>query len=149
MRTPSEQRRRRAFTLVEVLLVLVILVIIGSLAVTAYGPIQRKANINAAKAQIESLESTLRFYRADLNDYPSTNQGLEALVQQPSDLADPGKWQGPYLESDVPLDPWGNPYQYEYPGRYSEEKPDIWSFGPDGVNGTDDDIGNWPEASGS
>ena len=145
MRTSPKRRRGRAFTLVEVLLVLVILVIIGSLAVTAYGPIQRKANINAAKAQIESLESTLRFYRADLNDYPATSQGLESLREAPADLVDPNKWQGPYLEDPVPLDPWGNPYQYEYPGQYSQDKPDIWSFGPDGVNGSEDDVGNWTE----
>ena len=128
------------------MLVLVILVIIGSLAVTAYGPIQRKANINAAKAQIESLESTLRFYRADLNDYPATSQGLESLREPPADLVDPNKWQGPYLEDPVPLDPWGNPYQYEYPGQYSQDKPDIWSFGPDGANGSEDDVGNWTES---
>jgi general secretion pathway protein G len=147
MKTTRRLRRRRAFTLVEVLLVLVILVIIGSLAMTAYGPIQRKAKIDAAKAQIELLESTLKVYQLALDDYPTTQQGLQALRTAPADLVDPNKWQGPYLDDDVPADPWGSPYQYEYPGQYSQDKPDIWSFGPDGVNGNEDDVGNWAEGS--
>lgn len=145
MKKKCKRRRRGGFTLVEVLLVLVILVIIGSLAITAYGPIQRKANVNAAKAQIKLFENSLRFYRTDMNDYPLTQQGLVALRQPPGDLSDPNKWQGPYLEEDIPADPWGNPFQYEYPGQNSEDKPDIWSWGPDGANGTEDDVGNWSE----
>lgn len=140
---PRRHRRRAAFTLVEVLLVLLILVIIGSLAVTAYGPIQRRAYINAAKSQIKAFEGALRVYRLDMQDYPLTQQGLEALREPPADLRDPSKWNGKYLETPIPVDPWGNPYQYEYPGQYETDRPDIWSFGPDAQNGTDDDIGNW------
>ncbi len=134
-----------AFTLVEVLLVLVILVIIGSIAVTAYGPIQRRAYINAARSQIKAFKTPLNAYQLDIGDYPSTAQGLQALRYPPADLPDPTRWNGPYLDSEVPLDPWGNPYQYEYPGRYDPSQPDIWSFGPDGINGTDDDIGSWQQ----
>ncbi len=140
------RRDRRAFTLVEVLLVLVILVIIGSLAVTALGPIQRRAYINAARSQIKAFKTPLNAYQLDIGDYPSTAQGLDALRYPPADLADPSKWSGPYLDSEVPLDPWGNPYQYEYPGRYDSSQPDIWSFGPDGINGTEDDIGSWQQS---
>jgi len=141
---PRRRRRRGGFTLVEVLLVLVILVIIASLAVTAYGPIQRKAYINAAKTQIKAFKTPLQAYRLDIGDFPSTSQGLEALLGPPSDLPNQDKWFGPYLDSRVvPKDPWDNLYQYEYPGRNQEEWPDIWSFGPDGRDGTEDDIGNW------
>ena len=142
MKDSRVRRRRGAFTLVEVLLVLVILVILASLAVTAYGPIQRRANIDAAKSQIGLFKVPLSLFRLHLNACPSTAQGLEALRTVPTD-APQGKWDGPYLEDPVPLDPWGNPYQYECPGSRNPESYDVWSWGPDGADGTEDDIGNW------
>ncbi len=141
--TCNERRRRGGLTLVEVMLVLVILMIIASLAVTAYGPIQRKAYINAAKTQIKAFKTPLQAYKLDMGDFPASGDGLEALRNAPSNLRNVDKWSGPYLDSPVPLDPWGNPYQYEYPGKYDTEQPDIWSFGPDGIDNTDDDVGNW------
>ncbi len=132
--------RRRAFTLVEVLLVLVILVIIASLAVTAYAPMQKQANIDAARTQIQLFRQPLELYRLHMGDYPPS---LDALLAPPADLADAGAWRGPYIER-LPLDPWKRPYQYVYPGRYNQDKPDIYSLGPDGVEGNDD-IGNWEE----
>jgi general secretion pathway protein G len=143
-RAPQRAVRRRGFTLVEVLLVLVILVVIASLAVTAYGPIQRRANINAAKVQIGAFETPLETYRLDVGDFPSTDEGLEALREMPSG-GDETKWSGPYLGKPVPPDPWGQPYQYEYPGTHDELKPDVWSMGPDMIEGSDDDVGNWIE----
>ena len=137
-------RRRRGLTLIEVLLVLVILVIIASLAVVAYGPIQRSAFIKAADAQIKAFKTPLQAFRLDLGDFPGTSQGLQALRELPSDLTAPEKWNGPYLDSQVPLDPWGNDYRYENPGKHQADWPDIWSDGPDGTDGTEDDIGNWP-----
>ena len=144
-RNPRRHREGRGFTLVEVLLVLVILVVIASLAVTAYGPIQRQANEKAARAQIGVFESALGLFQVNIGDYPTTDQGLEALREAPSDLADPDKWAGPYLSKNVPADPWGQPYQYEYPGTHDENMPDIWSMGPDMADGTDDDVGNWDD----
>lgn len=144
MHRPSTRpNRRRAFTLIEVLLVLVILVIIASFAVMAIGPIQRNAYMKAADAQIKAFKTPLNAYRLDQGNFPATQQGLEALRSQPSDLPFPEKWNGPYLDSEVPLDPWGNPYRYENPGKHQADWPDIWSYGPDGMDGTDDDIGNW------
>ena len=67
----------------------------------------------------------------------------------PGDLTNASKWQGPYLDKESPLDPWDNPYQYSYPGTRNQDRFDIWSFGPDGADGTADDIGNWPEESAS
>ena len=136
------RRRRQGFTLIEVLLVLVILVVLASIAGTNYARIQKTANINAAKAQIGALETPLGTYRLDMSDYPSTDEGLDALRVAPGGDND-DKWAGPYLEKPIPDDPWGNPYQYEYPGSHDETRPDIWSMGPDKVDGTDDDIGSW------
>lgn len=134
------QPQREAFTLMEVLLVLVILVILGSLAVGMFSSSQRKAQVNAARSQIGAFETPINMYHLDTNQYPPD---LESLRTPPSTLGDTSRWGGPYLNKDIPLDPWGSPYQYAYPGRYRPEEYDIWSLGPDGIDGTDDDIGNW------
>ncbi|HOM16562.1 MAG TPA: type II secretion system major pseudopilin GspG [Thermoguttaceae bacterium] len=137
------RRDRRALTLIEVLLVLAILVMIASMAVVAYGPIQQKANIQSAKTQLGNFDTALGLYHLDMGSYPTTQQGLDALRNPPGDLPNPAKWNGPYLKTEVPLDPWSRPYQYECPGRYNPDSYDVWSLGPDGQNGTNDDIGNW------
>ena len=142
MTNPSTRSRRRGFTLIEVLLVLVILVVLASTAVIAIGPIQRSAYMRAAKTQIGAFDTPLETYRLDMGDYPVTAQGLAALRTAPGD-AGGGRWMGPYLGKEVPMDPWGRPYQYEYPGRVDPTKPDIWSMGPDGVSGSEDDIASW------
>jgi len=136
----KDRKRRGGFTLVEVLLVLVILVIIASLAVTAYGPMQRRAYVNAAKTQIRAFKGPLAAYRLDIGDYPSS---LDELRMQPADAAAQGQWNGPYLDRDVPMDPWRRPYQYVYPGQHDPDMPDISSAGPDGVFGNEDDITSW------
>jgi general secretion pathway protein G len=133
---------RRGFTLIEVMLVLVILVVLASMAVMAYGPIQKRANINAAKTQIGLLRTPLQAYQMSIGNYPTTAQGLDALRIAPADLPNPAKWDQ-VLDTPVPADPWGNRYQYACPGTRNPDSFDLWSFGPDGVNGTDDDIGNW------
>jgi general secretion pathway protein G len=148
MRYSPKRHRRGGFTLIEVLLVLVILVVLASLAVLAYGPIQRRAHINAAKSQIGLYKTPLQMYQMTVGAYPTTTQGLDALRTAPGDLANASKWDGPYLDSPVPLDPWGNTYQYVSPGVRNTDSYDVWSSGPDGVSGTDDDIGNWNTESG-
>lgn len=146
MAISRSRRRRGGFTLVEVLLVLVILVILVSLVVGGYTAAQKKANLNAAKTQIGLFETPLDMYYMDTNAYPTSEQGLEALLEPPADLRNPKKWgPDPYLKKRVPLDPWGDPYQYECPGRHNPNSYDIWSLGPDGAEGTVDDVGNWEE----
>lgn len=138
------RRGREGFTLVEVLLVLVILLIIASLAATAIIPRQRQAYINTARIQVQQFDKQLQTYYLDMNEFPSTGQGLDALIIPPSDASNPDAWAGPYIDAKaVPLDPWQRPYQYQYPGQYNPDKPDIWSLGPDGLDGTEDDITNW------
>lgn len=138
--------RRGGFTLMELLLVMAILVILLGLVAPRFMGTQQKANVNAAKSQIGLFKTPLETFALDMNTYPTTDQGLAALSDPPSDLENPDQWKGPYLDSDVPPDPWGREYQYEYPpSRNNRDFPDIWSLGPDGEDGTEDDIGNWPE----
>lgn len=154
-RSPHLAARRRpsaaargGFTLMELLLVMAILVILLGLVAPRFLNTQKKANINAAKAQIGLFKSPLEMFALDMNGYPTTEQGLMALRQAPSDLKNETQWKGPYLDREIPLDPWGNAYQYEYPPtRQEDDVPDIWSLGPDGQDGTEDDIGNWSEES--
>ncbi len=143
MKTSPSRRRRSGFTLIEVMLVLVILVILAGMAVTAIGPMRRRAQIRAAKSQIGLVATALDNFDLLTGNYPATDQGLDALIDPPANLpnADPLDW--PMLKKRVGVDPWENPYQYESPGKNNPSSYDIWSFGPDKINGTDDDIGNW------
>jgi len=148
MRHRFPNRRRRGFTLMEVLLVLVILAVLGSMAALSYNAISRRANKKAAESQIGLFETPIEMYQMAVGICPTTAQGLDALRIAPADLPNPAKWDGPYLKKPVPLDPWDNPYQYVSPGVHNLDSYDVWSFGPDGVNGTEDDIGNWSVEAG-
>ncbi len=139
----SSRPRRRGFTLVEVLLVLTILVIIVSLATTSIVSMQRRAYLKAAELQVRLFKSQLECYHLDMSEFPTTEQGLEALRNQPAGLVNPDDWAGPYSDEDVPLDPWNNPYQYMCPGQNNPDRYDLWSWGPDKQDRTEDDIGNW------
>lgn len=133
-------RRRRGFTLMEILLVLAILVVLGSLVTVGYVQIQRNANIDSAKTQIRMFEQQIGVYRLDVGKYPSGDQGLQALRLQPPD-APANKWRGPYIDAEIPLDPWGNAYQYqEITDSLNQPSFEVMSNGPDGANGTADDI---------
>ena len=129
-------RRRGGFTLVEVLLVLVILVVIAGLGITNYVRNYKKGLVNAAKAQVKELSLVVDQYYTDCRQYPPT---LQALVQNPGDL--PG-WNGPYLRTaGLPLDPWQHEYQYSMQSSHGQDCPDIYSLGPEGQAGAE--IGNW------
>jgi general secretion pathway protein G len=91
------------------------------------------AKINAAKSQVRLLTTPLELYNLDIGAYPPT---LDGLLQPPKGLPDPKKWSGPYLDK-LPVDPWGQSYQYRYPGQHGD-KPDVWTVSPNGVQ-----IGNW------
>lgn len=135
----QRSRRRSAFTLIEVLLVLIILVVLGSLAVNQFSGIRDSANEDAVRSQISLVESSMEYFNLHMNRYPSQ---LEDLWEEPSDSTLRDKWRGPYMEK-LGLDPWGNPYQYLAEGKNNPDKYDFWSYGSDGKNGTEDDIGNW------
>ncbi|REK11452.1 MAG: type II secretion system protein GspG [Planctomycetota bacterium] len=146
----TNTKRRQGFTLMEVLLVLVILVVLMGFAVPSLLGSKKKADMDAAKTQIGLLRTALEKYALDLNTFPSTEQGLEVLVVKPTDLEEEvaANWAGPYITTtskEAPKDPWGHEYLYEFPSTHDSEYPDIWSAGPDGKEGTEDDIVNWSE----
>ncbi|OWY37590.1 type II secretion system protein GspG [Xenophilus sp. AP218F] len=135
---------QRGFTLIEIMVVIVILGVLAALVVPKVMSRPDEARIVAAKQDIGAISQALKLYRLDNGRYPSSEQGLQALVQKPASAPEPKNWKpGGYLER-LPKDPWGNPYQYANPGTHGEI--DIWSFGADGEpggEGNDADIGNW------
>jgi general secretion pathway protein G len=133
----TRRSTRAAFTLMEVLLVLVILVVLGSLAVGMFTGTQKKALERAAQIQIDNWDRDCQRYHIDMFAYPTS---LEDLRVNASGSAN---WSGPYTDKDILPDPWGNQYQFDPAGpRHNGEKPDIVSSGPDGSSGTPDDIYN-------
>lgn len=144
MRSRHRSKARKGFTLLELLLVVGILVMLAAFALPSFMGTQKQAQIDTTTTQIGAFEDALRLYQSQNNTYPSTEQGLKALAEKPEEDPIPKRWAGPYMTETEINDPWGNPYQYAFPGEHNEKKkPDIWSFGPDGEEGTDDDIGNW------
>ena len=134
----------RGFTLLEVMVVVVILGILAALVVPKIISRPDEARVIAAKQDIASIMQALKLYRLDNQRYPSSEQGLQALVTQPTSAPVPPNWKaGGYIER-LPRDPWGNPYQYLNPGIHGEI--DVFSLGADGApggEGNDSDIGSW------
>jgi general secretion pathway protein G len=136
--------RSSGFTLIEVMVVIAILAILAALIVPKVMSRPDEARVVAAKQDIAALGQALKLYRLDTKRYPTTEQGLRALVAKPSQAPVPENWkQGGYVER-LPMDPWGKPYQFLNPGLHGEI--DVFSYGADGVpggEGFDADIGNW------
>jgi general secretion pathway protein G len=132
---------RAGFTLIELLLVLVILTVLAAVVVPKFTSRSEQARVTAARTDIANLEVALDAYEIDAGRFPSTDEGMRALVEQPSSAR---TWRGPYIKRGIPNDPWGNPYVYRYPGQHNLNGYDIHSFGPDGREGTDD-IDNWSQ----
>mgnify|MGYP002829941054 CR=1 FL=1 len=138
----------RGFTLIEIMAVVLIMgLLMGIIGVSISGQID-KARLATAKAQISQLESALEFYRMDNGRYPTTDQGLESLVRKPTGEPEPRNYPpGGYLKkSDALMDPWNEPFFYEYPGSRNSHSFDLWTHGADlspGGEGTDRDLGNW------
>jgi general secretion pathway protein G len=132
------------FTLIEVMVVVVILSILAAIVVPNIMGSPDEARIVAAKQDMRALESALNMYRLDNYTYPTTDQGIEALVTRPTSPPDPRNWQeGGYFDR-LPKDPWGNPYQYLNPGQHGQF--DLYSLGADGQlggAGVNADINNW------
>jgi len=141
IRNQRSSRRLAAFTLIEVLLVLIILVILGSLAANIFTGTQDKANVKSTIIQIGFIEDAIDRYRLEMNRYP---EKLEDLWEEPSDADEAQKWGSAYME-EVTEDNWGNAYEYLPEGEKNPDKYDLWSNGPDGEDGTEDDIGNWED----
>lgn len=143
-RVIAGRRQAPGFTLMEILIAIALIVTITAIAVTSleniYGNGQKEA---ATQAVTHEYEAPLFSYKLQTGSYPTTAQGLQALLTAPANVTG---WAGPYLNTkDVPLDPWKQPYHYAYPSTHGQkaDKYDIWSSGPDQIDGTADDIGNW------
>ena len=132
--------RNRAFSLIELLLVLVILAVLAAVVVPKFTNRTEQARITAAKTDISMLETALDTFEVDNGRYPSTEEGLQALLTQPANAPN---WKNPYIKRP-PLDPWGNQYVYRYPGTNNANGYDLASLGPDGREGGDD-ITNWSQ----
>jgi general secretion pathway protein G len=132
---------QEAFTLVELLLVLVILGVLAAIVLPKFTGVSERSRVTAAKTQLSTFKTALGAFEVDMGYYPKGKSGLLDLIQQPRDAQN---WHGPYIESDsIPKDPWGNDYIYECPGRHNPNFYDVYSAGPDGRVGTDDDVCNW------
>jgi general secretion pathway protein G len=137
-------RRRAGITLIEMLVVVTIIALFAALVAPVMFKQSDKARVTATRAQINSFMTALGSYKLDTGVLPSTEEGLQALRVKPANL---DSWQGPYLPKEIPLDPWGHPYIYKYPGEHGDE-PDIISYGADGQPGGDGlnaDILSWKD----
>lgn len=135
------KKTQQGFSLMELLIVLVIMGLLAAIVYPRFSDRAWKARQKTAKTQISQLETTLETYRLDTGKYPTTEQGLQALMVKPQNVQ---KWEGPYLTKELPSDPWGNPYHYKAPGDHGPF--DIISFGSDGKpggEGEDTDIVSW------
>lgn len=139
--------RSQGFTLIEILLVVVILLILAAIAVPNFAGRGEKARKDAARVDIEAtLPAALGLFELDNGIYPTTDQGLIALLQKPAISPVSENWSGPYLKKKIiPKDPWGREYKYVSPGIRNTEDFDLSSLGPDGVE-SDDDITNWADS---
>lgn len=144
-RTTTKKRTRRGgFTLIEVLLVVAIIALLAAFVVPQFMSTQKGAEVDIAKSMVSSggqLATQLELYRMHMGSYP---EELSGLVEKPDDDEAGENWRGPYIQSmDKLKDPWKNELQYKYPGEVNESSYDLWSMGPDGEDGTDDDIKGW------
>lgn len=138
----QRQKNRRGITLIEMLVVLTIIALFAALVAPKLLSKSDTARVTAARAQINAFGTALGAYKLDTGLYPSTEMGLQALRNRPQNLP---QWQGPYLPQDIPVDPWGRPYVYKYPGEHGDE-PDIICYGADGQPGGEGiaaDIVSW------
>lgn len=143
MKKQTDRKRTDAFTLIEIMVVVVILGVLAATIIPQFRGTTTDAKIGTAKSNIAQLESALERFYIHMDRHPSSEEGLEALVTAPSGSED--KWRGPYVKLLRP-DPWGSEYQYRNPGTHGTGAFDLWSRGADSADGGDaenSDIGNW------
>lgn len=135
-------KAKSGFTLIELMIVVVILAVLAAAVIPRLAGRTQQARVSTAKMDITgNISVALDLYELDNGRFPTSEQGLSALMTRPSSSPVPTNWNGPYLKRK-PLDPWGNEYKYACPGTHSNDY-DLYSLGPDGTDGTADDISNW------
>ncbi|MCE1246573.1 MAG: type II secretion system major pseudopilin GspG [Firmicutes bacterium] len=132
-------RRARGFTFLEVMVVVAILVLLATIIIVRYGKSVDQAKIDKTTIQLKEIEKALELYKIDNGNYPTQEQGLKALVEKPEDEPVPKKWKKSFDE--IPKDPWNNDFIYVIPGEHKDF--DLFSKGPNGTEGDEDDIVNW------
>jgi general secretion pathway protein G len=144
--SPQRRRSNAGFTLIEIMAVVMIMgLLMGMLAYGINGQVQ-SARIQAAKGQIVRIEQALEFYQLDNARFPNMDQGLQALVTRPTAPPEPRAYNpAGYIKAEALKDPWGEPYGYRIPGDHNPHAFDVWSLGPDGLEGNDD-VTNWEAA---
>lgn len=142
MTRPSFRKRltRSGFSLIELLLVLVILSVLAALIMPRFTNRSEKARITAASTDIQNIGTALKMFEVDNGRFPTSAEGITALLQQPPGVTG---WSGPYLERKEFNDPWGNAYIYRSPGQNNIDSYDLYSAGPNGQEGDEDDVTNW------
>jgi general secretion pathway protein G len=143
IQTRNNQYRPHGFTLVEMLLVLVIIGTLAAIVVPKLAGRSEQARVTAAQSQIAAFGTALDAFEVDNGYYPRGKDGLLDLLQAPRDASN---WKGPYLKSEIPPDPWGHAYIYDCPGKHNVSGYDLYSAGPDGRPGNEDDITSWSTA---
>ena len=134
---------KNGFTLIELMIVVIIIAALAAMIVPRLSGRAEQAKATVAQSDINaSLATALKLYQLDNGNFPTTEQGLDALLTKPTTEPVPPNWNGPYVEKP-PLDPWNNPYKYRCPGTNNKSSYDLYSMGKDGQEGTDDDVTNW------
>lgn len=140
-------KKQSGFTLLEIMVVVVIMGMLSSIVAINVMGSKDQAAIEKAGIDIKNLGTALQLYKLDNSQYPTTDQGLDALIRKPTSAPEPKRYKkGGYLQQELPQDPWGNDYIYMRPGVHNPDGYDLYSAGPDGEPDTQDDIGNWKGA---
>lgn len=136
-------KREEGFTFIEIMVVVIILGVLAAIVLPKFTGRTEEARITAGRSQLDIIATGLDAYELDNGRFPTSDQGLAALVKEPSSPPVPRNWKGPYLAKKVPEDPWGSKYIYSQPGKHNKRSYDIISYGPDAKEGGEDDIKNW------